>query len=524
MSLSIMVWAMIQNCSSLLQQVSMIGHPAIISNPKDCVAASNSSPLVEVLVPTEHRPQGFDPTVPADAVEESGRICLMPSTDYLRSNNVLNALGVPRSDVQAFLDFCTKAKVYSKQEEVKLPAPGGPPVQLIADPSQGLACITSAECTYCTKHVKTLQRHGRQKHGSSGLMEIQYKPCLIQHIFTSIANLYFEIGDSVLPGIRPDLKAMLKASFLPAFNVPLVVLADTEQERTPLVKCMGWDKFMPNVHMNPAQRQAVEQIKKKYSEEEHGSLLSCLAIAIKDHMEKASTILDGHPHRLSLLKILLYGDAIPRDQENHWRPMLNDNVVYPNFMIQLMHSIVRIHLGFPLNFSFALSAKQTQHLEDLLTVLGDDASTDHKRMVSYHELAWSLVDAKLTQCIANCWANPIHEPSTLTPDLAKFKYLCNATLLLEVLLDKDRDADSMHTDDDEHVAQVHHRAVHLGSPTTFNFIYEMQQYALSLAFNQTKEPNVYVDLEVRSITISTQTMVMEKLQEGIQGLLRDFKL
>jgi hypothetical protein len=126
------------------------------------------------------------------------------------------------------LDFCTEAKVYFKQEEVKLPAPGGPPVQLIADPSQGLACIALAECTYCAKHVETLQRHSRQKHGSSGLMEIQYKPCLIQRIFTSIANLYFEIRDSVLPGIRPDLKAMLKASFLLAFDVPLVVLADTE--------------------------------------------------------------------------------------------------------------------------------------------------------------------------------------------------------------------------------------------------------------------------------------------------------
>jgi hypothetical protein len=92
----------------------MLGCPAVVSNPRDCVAVSNSSPLVEVLVPTEHCPQGFDPAgqnngclliltssdnvlyfiVPADAVEESGRICLMPSMDYLRSNNVLDALGV----------------------------------------------------------------------------------------------------------------------------------------------------------------------------------------------------------------------------------------------------------------------------------------------------------------------------------------------------------------------------------------------------------------------------------------------
>lgn len=52
----------------------------------------------------------------------------------------------------------------------------------------------------------------------------------------------------------------------------------------------------------------------------------------------------------------------------------------------------------------------------------------------------------------------------------------------------------------------------------------MQQYASSLAFNQTKEPNVYVDPEVASITIGTQTMWMEKLREGVQALLKDFKM
>ncbi|KIK34188.1 hypothetical protein CY34DRAFT_30661, partial [Suillus luteus UH-Slu-Lm8-n1] len=53
------------------------------------------------------------------------------------------------------------------------------------------------------------------------------------------------------------------------------------------------------------------------------------------------------------------------------------------------------------------------------------------------------------------------------------------------------------------VADVHQRVLRLGPPTTFNFIYEMQQYASSLAFNQTKEPN---------------------LREGVQALLKDFKM
>lgn len=221
---------------------------------------------------------------------------------------------MPSSDLQAFLKFCSESKLYAKPAEVKLPAPGGPPVQLIAEPFEGLACTASAECMYCVKDLETMQKHARVKHGSSALRAIQHRRCLIQHIFTSVGNSYFEISNSAPPGTTPDLKATLKASFLPAFDVPLVVPADTERERTPLVRCMGWDKFMPDVRLNPAQRRAADEIKKKHSPEEHDGLLSRLAVAIQDHMAKASTILDGHPHKLSLSKILLHGDAIPRER------------------------------------------------------------------------------------------------------------------------------------------------------------------------------------------------------------------
>lgn len=152
-------------------------------------------------------------------------------------------------------------------------------------------------------------------------------------------------------------------------------------------------------------------------------------------------------------------------RNNHWRPVSDDNQEYPNFMIQLIRNIVRIHLGFPpLQFSFALSPRQTTCLENLLAVLGDDTSTPRKRMLAYHELAWSLVDTDPTLCVTDRWANPIQravwlralrvdgnftEAAYFTPDLAKLKYLCNATSLLEALLDKDQETDSVHADDYE---------------------------------------------------------------------------
>jgi hypothetical protein len=152
------------------------------------------------------------------------------------------------------------------------------------------------------------------------------------------------------------------------------------------------------------------------------------------------------------------------NSDNHWRPVSDDNVEYPNFMIQFIRNIVRIHLGYPLDLSFALSSLQTKCLEDLLVVLQDDSSNPRKKMMAYHELAWSLVDTNPEQCTTDRWANPIQravwlralradgnfiEPAILTPDLAKFKYFCNATSLLEALMDKDKDTDSVHADDYE---------------------------------------------------------------------------
>jgi hypothetical protein len=151
-------------------------------------------------------------------------------------------------------------------------------------------------------------------HGPNELKDIRHQTCLVQILFTGAWKSYFEVDTNVAASSVSDLRTTLKTEFLPRFDVPLVVPADTERERTPLVRCMGWDKFMPEIRMNPVQRRAADQIKKNHSEEEHGGLLSTLAIAIKDHMAKASTILDGHPHKLTLSKVLLYGDAIPRDQ------------------------------------------------------------------------------------------------------------------------------------------------------------------------------------------------------------------
>ncbi|KAG0692517.1 hypothetical protein DFH29DRAFT_1008531 [Suillus ampliporus] len=294
---------------------------------------------------------------------------------------------------------------------------------------------------------------------------------------------------------RPRLKDRLKEMFLPGLEAALVVPADTERERTPLVRCMAWDTFMPETRMNPTQRRAAQEIKKQHTDQEHDGILSLLAETVDDHFHKAATILDGHPQKLSLSKILVHGENIPREMRGY---SLEADRRVEQELSPLYHPIQQTHL-----------------LDKLIMMLRNPDASRRSRMISYHNLAWSLVDADPMQCNAS-WGNPIqraiwlkalradgnfYEPRDFTPDLAKWKYLCNITALLEALLDKDSDTDSLHPDDFERIARVHEKVLSLGRPTTFNMIYEMQQYASSLAFNQTQEAKVFVDPDFKWITI-----------------------
>jgi len=116
-----------------------------------------------------------------------------------------------------------------------------------------------------------------------------------------------------------------------------------------------------------------------------------------------------------------------------------------------------------LDFTFNLSSQQTDCLKRLVEALQDATTSPRKRMLAYHDWAWSLIDIDLAQC-RMAWDHPVqraiwlkalradgnfYDATDFTPDLAKMKYLCNMTSLLEALLDKDQDTDSLHADDFE---------------------------------------------------------------------------
>ncbi|KAG1724052.1 uncharacterized protein EDB91DRAFT_1255424 [Suillus paluster] len=169
------------------------------------------------------------------------------------------------------------------------------------------------------------------------------------------------------------------------------------------------------------------------TQNENAPRLSAAWPGTYDHFRKAVTILDGHPQKLSLSKILVHSKNIPQETDTYWKLVAESNKNYPNHIIQFVRCMIHLHLDCPLKFSFSLSEEQTPLLEELIMLLQDPHVLRHSRMISYHNLAWSLVNADPTQCNVS-WANPIqraiwlkalrvegnfYEATDLTPDLAK---------------------------------------------------------------------------------------------------------
>lgn len=63
----------------------------------------------------------------------------------------------------------------------------------------------------------------------------------------------------------------------------------------------------------------------------------------------------------------------------------------------------------------------------------------------------------------------------------------------------------------------------LGTPTTFNMVYELQQMASALAYSQVQDPNVFVDPDRAWISIGTQTLYIDRLRSGVARLIQDAK-
>ena len=242
-------------------------------------------------------------------------------------------------------------------------------------------------------------------------------------------------------------------------------------------------------------------------------------------------------------------------QRDYWTPLPDKNTSYPELVIQFVRAIVRLRetTDYKTEFSFMLHRNQDDALHALIIALDQRSqdsidSHDDDAMQKLHEFFWTLMDSASIDLETN-WGNVIqrficlralrqdgnfYEATDLTPDLAKLKYFLNASCLIHalwyqngsdipqcqlVLAPFNRHALLITTAVFRRVIEAHREVLALGRPTTFNMVYEYQQYASSLAFNQTREPRVYLDPAWQWITVGQGTMRFDIFRQGIQTLL-----
>ncbi|KAG1725721.1 uncharacterized protein EDB91DRAFT_1254659 [Suillus paluster] len=150
-------------------------------------------------------------------------------------------------------------------------------------------------------------------------------------------------------------------------------------------------------------------------------------------------------------------------------------------------------------------------------------------MKKLHEFLWSLIDAASVHP-EQTWANVIqrfiwfkalrrdanfYESTDLAPDLAKLKYFVNNACIVHALWYQKHSLVPQF----ERVIAVHREVLALGRPTTFNMLFEFQQYASSLAWNQQREPRVFFDPDYQWIIVGRETLYLSRFRHGIQSLL-----
>lgn len=211
--------------------------------------------------------------------------------------------------LSSLANYVEENKIFRRQEQVIIPASGGPPVQLIAPPRNALLCQSSQDCVYAVCDKATMQKHAKNVHPQISKDNLLCKEIQVQQLFDSVGRTYFMV-DPNTSHQNKDLEKVLNDTFSPSLYVPLVQPSLSPEERRPLIKAMSWDIFMPDLRSDPAQVKAIQMLKEKHGPAECHDIFSALKDLMQAHMDMAATILEGNPHKLTLAKALLHGSQV----------------------------------------------------------------------------------------------------------------------------------------------------------------------------------------------------------------------
>ncbi|KAF8131379.1 hypothetical protein EV363DRAFT_1329892 [Boletus edulis] len=446
-----------------------------------------------------------------------------------------------REEKKVFEAFCKDHRVCERPEQAPIPLAGGPPVRGIAAPVPGYSCRADPlNCRYSVRDFQTLLTHARLRHRQGLALNTDRAETMVQTIFQGVGRQYFEVDVTATAESNLDLRDYLRLQFLPSVKGDPILAAGSDRDRPPLLKITMWDEFEEEIRKDGEQRKAAWRIKQKHAPTELGGILKSLDEVVREHHSHVKKLLEETPHAFTVAKVLLNGPGFSPEQSKYFRFLSGDNYSYVAFFVQMIRAMVRKERGHEFKMTFVYTETQREKLAAFIERLVKDATeqSQHSKteaILAYQMFCWSLVYIPEAKRLG-AWDNPIRrciwlmalrddgsfmDATNLTPLLAKLKYFCRLVTLYEALgcqEPRDETEDAV-----DRVGRLHDLALKLGTPTTFNMVWELQQVASALAYSQVQDPNVFVDPGYTWISIGTETLHLDRLRSGMATLIQEAK-
>ncbi|KAG6373608.1 hypothetical protein JVT61DRAFT_6260 [Boletus reticuloceps] len=355
--------------------------------------------------------------------------------------------------------------------------------------------------------------HARLCHHQGLVLNMDRAETMVQTIFQGVGRQYFEVDMTVTAECNLDLQDYLHLQFLPSVKDDPILAASCDHNcLLLLLKIMMWDEFEEEIWKDGEQRKAAWRIKQKHVPTELGGILKSLDEVVREHHSNVKKLLEEMPHTFTVVKVLLNGPGFSPKQSKYFLFLSSNNYSYLAFFVQMIRAMT-----------------QWEKLAAFIERLMKDATeqSQHSKMeaiLAYQTFCWSLVyipeakrlgawDNPILHCI---WLMALHDDGSfmdatnLTLLLMKLKYFCRLVTLYKALACQeswDETEDAV-----DWVGRLHNLALKLGTPTTFNMVWELQQVASALAYSQVQDPNVFIDPAYIWISIGTEMLHLDHLR------------
>jgi hypothetical protein len=150
-----------------------------------------------------------------------------------------HGVAVIRPDKNSFADFAGSHPCATGSSDIQHPAPGGPPVEILKQISNGFCCNY---CSYCAPEKKSFSNHWYQKHSKTeqALVDQRFHIGTLQTFFHPVGVQYFEVNPELAHLSDDDAFAIYLRDIVPQYKPFPATLPTHAREVPPLLQVTQW--------------------------------------------------------------------------------------------------------------------------------------------------------------------------------------------------------------------------------------------------------------------------------------------